>query len=119
MLGLKKYKWHKVADSEADLKWLPGEIALVAVEDKKVCIARWGEGWYGFSHTCPHAGGLMEEGYLDGAGNIVCPIHHYKFSLKNGRNTTGEGYKLKTYPVELRPDGVFVGLEEGGLFGWR
>jgi len=118
MSFLKKYKWHKVAASEADLVWNAGEISLVEVGDKKVCIARYKEGWYGFSHSCPHAGGLMEEGYADGAGNVVCPVHHYKFSLSNGRNTSGEGYKLKTYPVESRPDGVFVGFEEGGLFGW-
>jgi nitrite reductase/ring-hydroxylating ferredoxin subunit len=117
-MDLKKYTWHKVAETEADIKWLPGEVALVEAGDKKVCIARWKDGWYGFSHSCPHAGGLMEEGYLDDLGNVVCPIHHYKFSLRNGRNTTGEGYKLKTYPVESRPDGVFVGIVEGGLLGW-
>ncbi|MDP4216390.1 MAG: Rieske 2Fe-2S domain-containing protein [Bacteroidota bacterium] len=116
-MGFRKYKWHRVAASAAELSWSPGDIALVEVDGKKVCIARFADGWYGFSHSCPHAGGLMNEGYLDDAGNVVCPIHHYKFSLRNGRNTTGEGYKLKTYPVELRPEGVFVGIEEG-LFGW-
>jgi nitrite reductase/ring-hydroxylating ferredoxin subunit len=119
MIGFKKYKWHKVAASEAEIKWSSGDIGVVEVEGKKVCIARFKDGWYGFAHHCPHAGGLMDEGYLDDAGNVVCPVHHYKFSLRNGRNSSGEGYKLKTYPVELRPDGIFVGLEEGGLFGWK
>jgi 3-phenylpropionate/trans-cinnamate dioxygenase ferredoxin subunit len=117
-MDLKKYTWHKVAESESGIKWSPGEVALVEVGEKKICIARWKDGWYGFSHSCPHAGGLMEEGYLDDLGNVVCPVHHYKFSLRNGRNTTGEGYKLKTYPVESRPDGIFVGIVEGGLLGW-
>lgn len=117
-MGFKKYKWHKVAEPEAAGKLSPGDIGIVVVDGKKICIAQWQNGWYGFAHSCPHAGGLMEEGYLDDLGNVVCPVHHYKFSLKNGRNSSGEGYKLKTYPVESRPDGLFVGIEEGGLFGW-
>jgi 3-phenylpropionate/trans-cinnamate dioxygenase ferredoxin subunit len=28
--------------------------------------------------------------------------------MKNGRNTTGEGYFLKTYPVEQRQEGIFI-----------
>ena len=38
--------------------------------------------------------------------------------LRNGRDANGEGYKLKTYPVEIRPDGIYIGLDEGGLFKW-
>ena len=68
---------------------------------------------------CPHAGGQMADGHIDALGNIVCPLHRYKFSLQNGGNVTGEGYFLKTYPVEIREEGIFIGIEEkSGLFGW-
>jgi 3-phenylpropionate/trans-cinnamate dioxygenase ferredoxin subunit len=60
----------------------------------------------------------MTDGYVDGACHVVCPVHNLKFHLGNGRDTNGEGYKLKTYPVEVRPDGLFIGVEEGGLFKW-
>jgi 3-phenylpropionate/trans-cinnamate dioxygenase ferredoxin subunit len=73
---------------------------------------------FGFAHTCPHAGAPMTDGYIDGACNVVCPVHQLKFNLKNGRDTNGEGYKLKTYPVEVRADGIFIGIDEGGLFKW-
>lgn len=117
-MGFKKYKWHKVADNESDIKWTPGEIAEVDINGKKLCIAKFQDAWYGFAHTCPHAGAPMTDGYLDGACNVICPVHSLKFSLKNGRDTIGEGYTLKTYPVEKRSDGIYVGLEEGGLFKW-
>jgi 3-phenylpropionate/trans-cinnamate dioxygenase ferredoxin subunit len=31
---------------------------------------------------------------------------------------TGEGYYLKHWPVELRADGVYIGVEDKGLFGF-
>ena len=118
-MGLKKYKWHKVAEGEAEISWSREGIGVVELEDgKKICVARQGDQWFGFAFNCPHAGGIMAEGWLDEDGNIVCPVHRYKFSLKNGRNTSGEGYHLKRYPIESRPDGIFAGVEEGGLFKW-
>ena len=114
---LKKYKWHRLADETAAAlaELPPGDIRLVQIEEKKICLTRFKDSWYGFAHGCPHAGGLRNEGYQDGEGNVICPIHHYAFSLRNGHNTSGEGYKLKTYPVESRPDGLYVGLDGGGL----
>jgi 3-phenylpropionate/trans-cinnamate dioxygenase ferredoxin subunit len=41
-------------------------------------------------------------------------VHGLKFNLKNGRDMNGEGYTLKTYPVEVRADGVYLGVEESG-----
>ena len=73
---------------------------------------------FGFAYFCPHAGAPLTDGYIDGACHLVCPVHQLKFNLRNGRDINGEGYKLKTYPIEIRADGIFIGLDEGGLFKW-
>ncbi len=117
-MGFKKLKWHKVADKETDIQWSAGQIGEVEINGKKICIAKGKDGWYGFADTCPHAGAPMIDGYITGGCQVVCQVHQLKFNLKNGRDVNGEGYTLKTYPVEARPDGIFVGLEEGGLFKW-
>lgn len=109
-------KWHKVAESVDELSFGSNKIATVEAGGKTICIASFDDGWYGFAYKCPHASGIMANGNIDAAGNVVCPLHRYKFSIKNGRNTSGEGYFLKTYPVELREDGIFVGLA-AGIFG--
>lgn len=85
---------------------------------KKVCLARYQDKLFACAAKCPHAGGLMSAGFVDSLGNIVCPLHRYRFSLDRGRNVSGEGYYLKTYPVEIREDGIYVGFEAGGLFSW-
>lgn len=113
-MGTKKYKWHKVAETAADLQWTAGDVSEVEVEGKKLCVARFNEKWYGFASACPHAGASMMDGYLAGGCTIVCPVHNLKFNLKNGRDVNGEGYTLKTYPVEVRGDGVYLGVEDGG-----
>ena len=115
----KKYTWHKIADHINELDFGSNNITVVEVDGKKMCIARFKEEAFAFAWKCPHAGGILAEGYIDATGNIVCPLHRYKYDIKNGRNVSGEGYYLKHWPVELRDDGVFVGVEESrGLFGW-
>ena len=54
------------------------------------------------------ASGIMADGFIDAAGMVVCPLHRYRFSLQNGRNTSGEGYYLKTYPTQMKEDGLYV-----------
>lgn len=54
----------------------------------------------------------MADGRIDVAGNVICPVHGYRFNIGNGRNTSGEGYYLKHWPVEQRTDGIFVRMEK-------
>ena len=113
----KKYKWHKIADSETELNFAPNHLLQVEVAGKKICLAK-GTSLYACTAKCPHAGGVIAEGFLDGSDIVTCPLHRYKFSLQNGRNVSGEGYYLKTYPVRCSGDGVFIGIEETGFSGW-
>lgn len=114
----KKLQWHLLAADPELLPWQDNGVANVESKGKKICVARYRDSLYAFSATCPHAGGSFSDGWIDALGNIVCPLHRYRYALANGRNTSGEGYYLKTYPLELRPDGLYIGLPETGLFGW-
>lgn len=105
-----------MALSAGELLLNENNIAVVTVSGKKICLTQYREQWFAFAYKCPHASGLMSDGYVDAAGNITCPLHRYKFSLQNGRNTSGEGYYLKTYPVEMREEGIYVGLADTGFF---
>ena len=113
----KKYKWHKIAETPSELPFAPNNLLEMEVAGKRICLAR-GLTLHACAAKCPHAGGTMAEGFLNDTGIITCPLHRYKFSLENGRNTSGEGYYLKTYPVKVEAGGVFVGIEEGGFLSW-
>jgi nitrite reductase/ring-hydroxylating ferredoxin subunit len=114
----KTYKWYKIADSIDEITFSADGLVEVEVNGKKVCIAFKNEALFACTAKCPHAGGNMSHGYVDTFGNIVCPLHRYKFSLVNGRNVSGEGYFLKNYPVDIRTNGIFVGFEETSMFSW-
>jgi nitrite reductase/ring-hydroxylating ferredoxin subunit len=102
--------WHKIAESELELDFGANQIAVGRAGDKKICVARYHGNLFAFAYTCPHASGLLADGYIDQLGNIVCPTHRYKFNIQNGRNTSGEGYYLRHWPLEIREEGIFVFL---------
>ena len=103
--------WIKVAESIQEIPFASNGIAEVEASGKRICIALYKDVLFAFAAKCPHASGRLAEGYIDALGNIVCPLHRYKFSIKNGHNVSGEGYYLKHWAVEVRDEGVFVALE--------
>jgi 3-phenylpropionate/trans-cinnamate dioxygenase ferredoxin subunit len=106
----KIYNWHFVAVDIQSLGFGQFPIIELAVAEKNICLALHKETLFAFQSICPHAGAKMVNGYIDAQGNAVCPLHKYKFALKNGDNVTGEGYNMRTYPIEFREDGIFVGF---------
>lgn len=114
----KKFKWYKIADGLSDIAFGPNNLTEVSAGNQIICISKTSKGLQACIGKCPHAGGILSEGFIDKEENLVCPLHHYKFNLINGRNISGEGYYLKTYPLETRDDGIFIGIEEKGIFGW-
>lgn len=107
----KKYRWFKVAESAAELFNTGRSIVQVKAGSRDVCITRHQNELFGCASKCPHSGGRMSDGWVDPLGNVVCPLHRYKFKLSNGFNSSGEGYYLKTFPVKETDDGLFVGLD--------
>lgn len=99
---------YKIAESIAEINFNKNGLALIEVAGKTITLAHHNEQIFACAHKCPHAGGILADGYLDALGNIVCPLHRYKFSVKNGRNTSGEGYFLKTFTILQTDEGIYV-----------
>jgi nitrite reductase (NADH) small subunit len=54
---------------------------------------------------CPHNGGPLAEGRVDGS-TLVCPWHWYRFDLESGACATSPRFRLAVYPV-VRVDGAW------------
>ena len=103
------YRW-VIADNMVEEALQEGVITEVEAGGRKLCVLKKEGKIYAFAATCPHAGGRLCEGWLDPQQRIVCPEHKYRFDPANGRNTSGEGYKLRTFPAEVRNGFLYIGL---------
>lgn len=102
--------WHLLAAHPDDLAWRPNGMVVGEVGGRKFTLARYREAIFAFAHLCPHASGVMADGWIDALGHVVCPLHKYRFELQRGRNVSGEGYRLKTYPMRLDEEGLHIGF---------
>lgn len=73
------------------------EIGLFIVEGKV----------YAIDPVCPHAGGPLTEGGLNG-GNVMCPWHGWEFSVKTGACDFNETICVKTFRVREEGEDIFV-----------
>lgn len=83
---------------------LPEEQKVTTIEarGKKICVGKLDGRYYGVSDMCPHAGISLGSGFCNAKGSVVCPMHQVAFDLKDGSNTTPEGYRpLTRYPIKL------------------
>jgi nitrite reductase/ring-hydroxylating ferredoxin subunit len=117
----KKTVWYKIFDS-ADIaaKQLPvNRLQLINIANKKICIAHTKEGFFAVADKCPHNGASLSRGQCTEENSVVCPVHRYHFDLKTGRAKSGIADVADTYPIQVKEEGVYIGLEEKSwnLFG--
>jgi nitrite reductase/ring-hydroxylating ferredoxin subunit/uncharacterized membrane protein len=89
-----------------------GVMPLLSVEENKpyrvsvagvpVVLLRLGLQFYAISATCPHAGGPLDEGALQG-DVLECPWHGSRFRMRDGRVITGPAtVNAPRYDVRVR-----------------
>lgn len=61
-----------------------GEGKRVEVAGKTIALFNVGGSFYAIDDTCPHAGGPLSEGFLEGEV-VICPWHSSGFEIKTGK----------------------------------
>ena len=98
--------WYKVAELTDVNKPF---IKKVKAGGKGICLVGYEGNIYAISATCPHAGAELSGGWCRD-GKIICPFHRYSYNLQTGKGDPGQNDYVDTYPVEVREDGVYVGV---------
>ncbi len=62
---------------------------------------------FAFDNECPHKRGPLAEGMLAG-DSVVCPLHAFRFDMHTGECDQPGTCALKTYPVEVRENQVYL-----------
>ena len=78
----------------------------VAVDGREIAVFRVGEKVYAFDNTCPHQGGPLSEGMIDGT-QVVCPWHAWVFDMETGQCPVASQMKIDTFPARVENGDVF------------
>ena len=72
--------------------------------------------WYATQNECPHRRQMaLSRGMIGTQNNepkVACPFHKKTFSLITGKCISGDECEIKTYPVRVENEIVFIGIVE-------
>jgi nitrite reductase/ring-hydroxylating ferredoxin subunit len=92
----------------ATLKELPpGSAKAVEAGGKTVALYNLNGSVFATANTCPHRGGPLGEGELDGQV-ITCPWHGFQYDVKNGTCLTNAALSVPCHPVRLDGESILV-----------
>jgi nitrite reductase/ring-hydroxylating ferredoxin subunit len=105
-------EWIKVFASAEDAKskLQPNKPQLLIVDGVRICIVLRNERFFAVEDACPHNGQSLSKGNVNHFGELICPLHAYRFQLKTGRETEERCRDLKIYPIQAGEDGISVGI---------
>jgi 3-phenylpropionate/trans-cinnamate dioxygenase ferredoxin subunit len=105
-------EWLKIFGSEQEARTRIREHKpqLLVARDKRICLVMHDNQFYAVQDSCSHKGESLSKGAVNSLGEIICPLHHYRFGLASGRPTDSACYDLVTYPVKLTDEGLFIGV---------
>ena len=87
----------------------PGEGRVVEAEGRSIAVFNVDGRYYAIDNSCPHRGGPLGEGDLDGTV-VSCPWHAWRWNVTTGANTNNPAVKVACYAVAEDAGGVFVSL---------
>ena len=87
-----------------------GQPLVIDADNKPVALFKVQGAVYALDNVCPHRGGPLGEGYLEGF-EVTCPWHAWTFDVKTGDCQSAPGFKQLTYPVKIEGDDVFVEMQ--------
>lgn len=88
----------------------PGQMKSFEVNEQSILIANWEGTFFATQDLCTHDDGPLADGELV-AGEIECPRHGAHFDLQTGRATLPAAMPIKTFPVKIEGERIWVALD--------
>ena len=99
--------WHKVLDDPSILP--EGRVMTVSAAHKTFCLAHFKDQFSCLDNKCPHQGGPLGEGSIEN-GYLRCPWHGWDYDPLTGKPPGDYDDGVDTFAVEIREDGVYIGI---------
>jgi len=85
----------------------PGTARVVQVGGRPVALFNVDGTFHAIDNTCPHRGGPLAEGPLEGT-TVRCPWHGWGFDVMTGECQINPAVKQVRYPVAVEGNDVFI-----------
>jgi nitrite reductase (NADH) small subunit len=85
----------------------PGSVMEAAVGDNTYAICNVGGRLTAFDGICPHAGGPLGQGAIDG-NRLICPWHAWEYDCATGVNDYDDNVKLSAFPVRIDGNDILI-----------
>ena len=85
----------------------PGEGRVFEVKGRTLAVFNVDGRFYATDNECPHRGGPLGEGELDGAV-IRCPWHAWRWDVTTGANVNNPAVKIACFPVTVEAGTILV-----------
>ncbi len=76
----------------------PGQITTVTVKGHDLCLANYQGEFFALDNKCPHRGGQLGDGQLNGP-DVICPLHGWDFDVRTGISRYDHLDRVTTFPV--------------------
>ena len=86
-----------------------GQGKVVDVAGRSLAVFNVGGRFYAIDNLCPHRGGPLGEGDVEGA-IVVCPWHGWRWDVTTGANANNPAVRVSCYAVTVEQGAVFVAL---------
>ncbi|MEO0754317.1 MAG: thiamine pyrophosphate-binding protein, partial [Pseudomonadota bacterium] len=112
MTGATTLDWFKVAEIGEVTE---GRVKSATAGRLQVALVHFDGQWSAMDNRCPHQGGPLGEGSIEKGIDdkcwLRCPWHGWDFDPLTGKSPGGhEDSGQETYAVEVRDDGIYVGV---------
>jgi nitrite reductase (NADH) small subunit len=86
-----------------------GSVMEAAVNGDTYAICNIGGDLRAFEGECPHAGGPLGQGSIEG-DFLVCPWHAWQYDCRTGVNDYDENTILESFPVKTEGDDILIDI---------
>lgn len=87
----------------------PGTAKVVDVNGHEIAVYNVDGKFYATSNLCPHQGGPLAEGMMDGQ-TVICPWHAWVFDVTDGTSPVNPRVKIPCYAVTVQGDELFISI---------
>jgi pyruvate oxidase len=87
-----------------------GKSAIISAGEDEIALFNYKGKYYAVANKCPHRGAPLGEGRIE-EGIVICPNHEWRFKLENGANMQNPELFIPTYPVKVKNENIYIGLE--------